>query len=397
MLVVSQPLPAVEVVGAAGGRSGAMWHLSVVDAGRPRGVATAAADPGLLLRNSPLLARWRSARLREAQWLVATGLGPDASPLLSAFVFGSVDAIPVAGDFNGDGQADLGVYLNGEWFLDVNGNGQWDEDDLWARLGSATDKPVVGDWNGDGKDDIGILGEEWAGDRRQLAREPGLPDFQNRPKPVPKNVPPQVDEATDGLRFLQLSSKGDPRADLIDHVFRYGIKGDMPIAGDWDGDGIDTIGVFREGRWQLDRDGDGIAAESLNFASGTSVGPGDGAATGGTTAGGVAAGTRGSSERGSGERGSGERGAGGALPDTFEFGQPGDHPIVGDFDGDGLDEVGVFRGGVWIIDINHNHQLDSQDRVLKLGGRGDLPVVGDWNGDGADEPGIYGRTPPPQN
>ena len=106
-----------------------MWQLSVVDAGRPRGVATVAADPGMLLRSSPLLARWRSARLREAQWLVATGLGPDASPLLSAFVFGSVEAIPVAGDFNGDGQADLGVYLNGEWFLDVNGNGQWDDDE----------------------------------------------------------------------------------------------------------------------------------------------------------------------------------------------------------------------------------------------------------------------------
>jgi hypothetical protein len=345
-LVVSQPGPVVEVVGSAGGRSGAMWHLSVVDAGRPRGPAAATADAGLLLKNSPLLARWRSARLREAQWLVATGIGQDASPLLAAFVFGSVDAVPVSGDFNGDGYADLGVYLNGEWFLDVNGNGQWDDDDLWARLGSANDRPVVGDWNGDGKDDIGILGEEWKGDRRQLAREPGLPDFQNRPQAVPKNLPPRIDEATDGLRFLQLSAKGDPRADLIDHVFRYGMAGDAPIAGDWDGDGVDTIGVFREGRWQLDKDGDGLEDESR---------------------------------------------------DTFEFGEPGDHPIVGDFDGDGIDEIGVFRQGVWIIDINHNHQIDSQDRVLKLGGRDDLPVVGDWNGDGTDEPGIYGRTPRPQN
>ena len=83
--------------------------------------------------------------------------------------------------------------------------------------------------------------------------------------------------------------------------------------------------------------------------------------------------------------------------DPGQFGEPGDHPIVGDFDGDGIDEIGVFRQGVWIIDINHNHQIDSQDRVLKLGGRDDLPVVGDWNGDGTDEPGIYGRTPRPQN
>ena len=77
---------------------------------------------------------------------------------------------------------------------------------------------------------------------------------------------------------------------------------------------------------------------------------------------------------------------------SFEFGQKGDLPIVGDFDGDGVDEIGVYRDGKWIIDINHNHQIDAQDMVFEMGGYGDKPVVGDWNGDGKDDPGTYQPT-----
>lgn len=339
LLLPVAPAAADYISGGSSG-AGATWHLSVLDAGRPRGDSMRRVDLAQVGKQSPLLARWRSARLREAQWLVAVGLPESAVPTLSEFVFGVRGAIPVAGDFNGDGRTDLGVYVKGEWFLDVNGNGQWDSDDLWAQLGSADDRPVVGDWNGDGKDDIGIFGVEWSGDYRQLAREPGLPDFHNAPKPVPKNVPPQDEDATDGLRFLQLTADGRPRADLIDHVFRYGQPGDVPVAGDWDGDGIDTIGVFRAGRWYLDHNGDGVGHHG---------------------------------------------------EPSLEFGKPGDIPVFGDFDGDGLDEIGVCRQGVWIIDINHNHTLDAQDRVFELGGPGDTPVVGDWNADGVDEPGLYGR------
>jgi hypothetical protein len=71
------------------------------------------------------------------------------------------------------------------------------------------------------------------------------------------------------------------------------------------------------------------------------------------------------------------------------FGQAGDLPVVGDFDGNGFDEIGVFRAGTWIIDSNRNRELDAQDRVFELGGANDKPVVGDWNDDGADDPGVY--------
>ena len=44
--------------------------------------------------------------------------------------------IPVTGDWNGDGTTKIGVFIDGRWFLDLNGNGVWDEGDLWAKLGT---------------------------------------------------------------------------------------------------------------------------------------------------------------------------------------------------------------------------------------------------------------------
>ena len=63
--------------------------------------------------------------------------------------------------------------------------------------------------------------------------------------------------------------------------------------------------------------------------------------------------------------------------------------MVGDFNGDGIEEIGIYRAGRWIIDTNGNRQIDAADREIDLGTSDDKPVVGDWNGDGTDEPGLY--------
>ena len=75
----------------------------------------------------------------------------------------------------------MGVFIDGEWFIDMNGDGNWDEGDLYGKLGGPGDTPVVGDWDGDGKDDIGVFGPAWPNDAKPLNREPGLPEADQCP------------------------------------------------------------------------------------------------------------------------------------------------------------------------------------------------------------------------
>ena len=62
---------------------------------------------------------------------------------------------------------------------------------------------------------------------------------------------------------------------------------------------------------------------------------------------------------------------------------------MGDFNGDGIDELGIYRDGMWYIDTNGNGEIDAGDQTFQLGGPGDTPVVGDWDGDGTAEPAVY--------
>jgi hypothetical protein len=68
----------------------------------------------------------------------------------------------VTGDWSGNGKTKIGVYRPSEnrWYIDYNGNGQWDgtpTDKLWGPIGVNTDIPVVADWMGDGKAKIGMF------------------------------------------------------------------------------------------------------------------------------------------------------------------------------------------------------------------------------------------------
>lgn len=324
------------------GVNGTTWHLSVIDAGLPRGARPVTGLPLHLTGNRFRSTAWQTSRLNEGLWTLHPGDVPEGRR--QSVVFGKMGGIPVTGDFNGDGICEVGIYKNGEWFIDLNGNGQWDKDDLWAKLGTVDDRPVTGDWDGDGKTDIGIFGPAWPGDPRAVAVEPGLPDPLNAHQGAPKNMPPEEHQATLGWRTMKRTQEGEVRADLIDHVFHFGTPDDIPITGDWTGAGIDSIGIFFKGRWILDVDGDGKRTEKDL---------------------------------------------------SIRMGLPGDRPVVGDFDGDGVDELGVYRDGQWIIDINHDAVLDERDMYYELGGAEHRPVVGDWDGDGCDQIGIHQEQPAP--
>ena len=74
----------------------------------------------------------------------------------------------------------------------------------------------------------------------------------------------------------------------------------------------------------------------------------------------------------------------------FVFGQAGDQPVVGDWDGDGLKTPGVFRSstGTWFLS-NSPYAQSGADVVLGYGSPGDIAYPGDWNNDAVDTVGIY--------
>jgi predicted phosphodiesterase len=85
---------------------------------------------------------------------------------------------------------------------------------------------------------------------------------------------------------------------------------------------------------------------------------------------------------------------GSSLDTEFYWGkQPGDIPITGDWNRDGITETGVFRsGGHWYLDTNNNGTWDGSppDTEFYWGKQlGDIPITGDWNGNGITETGIF--------
>jgi hypothetical protein len=70
---------------------------------------------------------------------------------------------------------------------------------------------------------------------------------------------------------------------------------------------------------------------------------------------------------------------------SFVFGNTTDQPVMGDWNGDGIDTPGVVRGDHWYLSNTFNATVDYS---FAFGIAGDKLVVGDWNGDGIDTPGV---------
>jgi len=319
------------------------WHLSVINGGAPRHESDGLETGSVWQQVGHIGSQdWTRFNMNEATWMFADSDQQGGFVASNKRVeFGMLNGFPLAGDFNGDGIDQLAVFKEGYWYIDINNNGVWDERDLLIKLGDDRDRPVVGDWDGDGKDDIGIYGPMWESDPEAIAREPGLPNPDNRLTARPKNVPPHDHEATSRARVMKLTTYGKQRADVVDHVFGFGDGGLIPIAGDWNGNGVRSIGTFKEGIWQLDLNGDGKFDHH---------------------------------------------------DAKFRFGQPGDIPVVGDFNGDGIDQIAIYRSGTWIIDSDGNRELDATDYTFQMGAAGDIPLTGDWTGDGIDQPTVYRPT-----
>lgn len=150
---------------------------------------------------------------------------------------------------------------------------------------------------------------------------------------------PGLYRRTDGFVYLR-NSNTQGTADL---QFFFGNPGDMPLAGDFDGNGCDTVSIYRpsEQRFYI-----------IN------------------------------------ELGSHDGGLG-AADFSFQFGNPGDLPFVGDFDGDLDDSVGLHRASTGTLYFANELTEGPADSQFVYGIPADVMFMSDWNGDETDSVGIF--------
>jgi hypothetical protein len=172
---------------------------------------------------------------------------------------------------------------------------------------------------------------------------------------------------SDGVFYLRNdNSPGAPHL-----AIPYGWTGPTAVCGDWNGDGVDTIGLYHAGQWLL-RDSNTPGHPDRSFSYGWSaaapvVGDWNGNGTDGV---GVYS---------SGSWSLRETPTPGAPQRSAQYGYHGAAPVVGDWDGNGTDSIGVFDKGAWSLRQDTNG--GQPQVVLSYGWNGTRPVVGDWNGD----------------
>ncbi len=70
-----------------------------------------------------------------------------------------------------------------------------------------------------------------------------------------------------------------------------------------------------------------------------------------------------------------------------------DFQIAGDFNGDGIPDDGYFQDGTWYLQISRPPSLNLAasftERVVNFGTVDDIPIIGDWDGNGRDDLGVY--------
>lgn len=164
-------------------------------------------------------------------------------------------------------------------------------------------------------------------------------------KTVAVTVYPDATSEPDETFYLNLSSPSvnlatpdtQVAATIIDDMsVGFGQAGDIPLVGDWNGDGIDTPGVFRNG--------------VVYLRNSNTAGPAD---------------------------------------ITYTFGPAGTKVIVGDWDGDGIDTLGVVQGDTFYLRATNAASSTFTTQVAVGLLATDTPIAGDWNGDGIDTVAVY--------
>jgi Tol biopolymer transport system component len=74
---------------------------------------------------------------------------------------------------------------------------------------------------------------------------------------------------------------------------------------------------------------------------------------------------------------------------SFYYGNPGDYPMMGDWDCTGTDTPGLYRQSDGAVYLRNSNTQGVADLRFFFGNPGDIPLAGDFNGDGCDTVSIY--------
>jgi lysophospholipase L1-like esterase len=156
--------------------------------------------------------------------------------------------------------------------------------------------------------------------------------------------------------------------------FFFGIPGDQVFVGDWDGDGDDSLGISRNGKIYLANTNATVVAD-LEFWFGLPTDIAFGADTNGDGKDSVIVYRRSNSFA----YYTNDTSQAVALTNgELFFGVPGDQFVMGDWDGDGIDTPGVFRGSGTTVYLKNDFVTGNADESYPWGGSNWRPVAGRW-------------------
>jgi hypothetical protein len=169
----------------------------------------------------------------------------------------------------------------------------------------------------------------------------------------------------DGFWYLDYNNDG-----IIDSSFQFGLSGDIPLTGNWDGNSISDVGVFRPSTRQFIFNTSPVTRTTFGLSTDIPI-TGDWNNDGITDIGVF--------------RPSARQFIFNTSPVTrTTFGLSTDIPITGDWNNDGITDIGVFRPSARQFIFN-----TSPVARTTFGLSTDIPITGDWDNDGITDIGVF--------